>query len=498
MKELYIDRGIAQSRAAIYIDGKMEELYAENHDDESITGNIYKGRIENIVPGLNAAFVNIGTGKNAILHFKDDSSKEKFKRGNEILVQVIREASGEKGPRVSDEISIPGKYIVLLPNFNHIYISHKVKNEETINRFYNISKEVLGNGYGLIFRTEAENIDDETILEEYSYLKNLWDIASKKYDFIKPPELVFNSRNFLNYIIREYIKNDIGRIYVNRKEDCDYIFDFLSKHFEVPINLIQHNEHDFRFINTLSNDMLKNLDKKVALSSGGYLVIERTEALTTIDVNTGSFTGELDKEETILKTNQEACIEIFRMVKLHNISGIIIIDFINMKTDKNKQNIRDFIRQLFRNDKIQNSIYDFTPLGLLEMSRAKRGKTLHNIIYENPSNGDYNISYLLKEIENKCLRYSKHYNKHVFNIYTNPSLYEGISTSYSHFINEMDIIYGIHINFIKWSSIKDYLIDKDVKAEPVSIYIGDKKISGELLDYSEEDKGNITIKFKKH
>ncbi len=498
MKELYIDRGITQSRAAIYIDGKIEELYVENHDDESITGNIYKGRIENIVPGLNAAFVNIGTQKNAILHFKEGILNDKYKRGNEILVQVIRETSGDKGPRVSEEISIPGKYIVLLPNYNHVYISHKIKDEVTINRLKNISKDIWGSGYGIIFRTEAEGIEDDIILEEYSYLKNLWNNVWKKYDYIKPPEMVFNSRNFLNYIIREYIKSDVNKIFVNRKQDIDYIFDILNKHSEEASNLIEYSEQDFRFINTLSNDMLKNLDKRVSMQSGSYLIIEKTEALTTIDINTGSFIGDKDKEETVLKTNMEACLEIFRMVRLLNLSGIIIIDFINMNNNKNKQIIINFIKQLFKNDKIQNSIFDFTHLGLLEMSRAKKGKTLQNMIYENNSKTDYNISYMLKEIENKCLRYSMHYKKFDYTIYTDQSFNQLTHAAFNNFVTEMKGIYGININFVKSNSVKAYMIDRDIKAEPVCIYIGDKKIVGELTAYSEESSGTITISINRH
>lgn len=494
MKELYIDRGITQSRAAVYIDGIIEDLYVENHEDESITGNIYKGRIENIVPGLNAAFVNIGTNKNAILHFKEDMEFDKYKRGKEILVQVIREASGDKGPRVSEEISIPGKYIVLLPNYNHVYISHKIRDVETINRLENISKDVWGSGYGIIFRTEAESIEDDRIFEEYSYLKNLWGIVLKKYDFIKPPEIVFNSRNFLNFIVREFIKSDIDRICINRKQDKEYIVDILNN----PPNLIEYSQQDFRFINTLSNDILKILDKKVLLPSGSYLFIESTEALTTIDINTGSFIGDKNKEETVLKTNQEASIEIFRMVKLLNISGIIVIDYINMKNNKNKQIINDFIRQQFKKDRVQNSIYDFTHLGLLEMSRAKRGKPLNKLIYENKSCSEYNISYMLKEIENKCIRYSKHYNRFEFKVYTEQYIYESIKTTNSHFVADMESIYGVKIDFIKSSSVKDYIIDRDMKAERVCIYIDDKKIVGELMAYSQDKNGNINITINKH
>lgn len=495
MKELYIDRGITQSRAAVYSNGLIEELYVENHDDESITGNIYKGRIENIVPGLNAVFVNIGISKNAILHFKDTVSTNKYKRGNEILVQVIREASGNKGPRVSEEISIPGKYIVLLPNYNRIYISQKIKDEKSIERLENILKD--RNGSGVIFRTEAESVDDDRILEEFTYLINLWASIKKRYEYIKPPEIVFNSRSFLNYVIREFLKSDINKIYVNRKEDIDYILNFSNKNFSEYSNLIEYIQQDFRYINTLSEDILKILNKKVFLSSGVYLIIESTEALTTIDINTGSYVGNRDKEETILKTNREACIEIFRVIKLLNISGIIVIDFINMENKKNKQDILDFMKQQFKNDRIQNSIYEFTHLGLLEMSRAKRGKTLHKLVFDDESKGKYNISYMLKEIENKCLQYSKHYNRIEFNILAEQNFYDVISTYYRNFIYDMESIYGIKVNFAKSNSVENYIIDRDIKSEGVSVYWGDKKITGELIDFSEGNDGNIIIRIKR-
>jgi ribonuclease G len=369
---------------------------------------------------------------------------------------------------------------------------------ETINRLENISKDLWGSGYGIIFRTEAESIEDSKILEEYSYLMNLWSIVLKKYDFIKPPEMVFNSRNFLNYIVREFIKSDIDRICINRKQDLEYIADVLNKPSKEVFKLIEYNEQDFRFVNTLSNDMLKILDKKVLLPSGSYLFIESTEALTTIDINTGSFIGDKDKEETVLKTNQEASIEIFRMVKLLNISGIIIIDYINMKNNKNKQIINDFIRQQFKKDRVHNSVYDFTHLGLLEMSRAKRGRPLNKLIYENKSCREYNISYMLKEIENKCLRYSKHYNRLEFTVYTDSNLYENIMTANSGFVSDMESIYGIKIDFIKSSSVKTYIIDRDMKAEAICIYIGDKKIVGELTAYSEDKNGNVNITINKH
>lgn len=496
MKELFIDLGITQSRAALYINGKLDDLYVENHDEENLTGNIYKGRIENIVPGLNAAFVNIGIGKNAILHFEKNAQLESYKKGMEILVQVSREASGDKGPRVTEEISLPGNYIVVLPFRKQLYISHKIKDKNHSKRFEEIFKSFGTDNYGVIFRTEAENISSEQIIEEYEYLKLVWSFVWEKYDYIKPPKLLFDSRDFLNYILREYVKTGIDSIYVNRSSLSTYIQDNLKKIKKVTIP-VEYNSKDFKFSNSLSNDMIRLQEKRIGLGSGGYLYIESTEALTTIDVNTGSFIGDTSMDETILNINLEACIEIYKAIKLLNISGIILIDFINMKTGKNRQIIMDTLRECFSKDRLSNNVYNFTHLGFLEMARAKKGKSLKNLIYDNPVTKEYNISYILKEIENKCVRYSAHYSKASFDIYISEELYKKLYSCEAFFISNIFEQYNIKIKFIRSDVINNYMFDRDMKQNSVNVLIDKKIISGTLVEYREIDEELVNIIIKK-
>jgi ribonuclease G len=497
LKELYIDNGITQSRAAVYVDGRLDDLYVENHDDASISGNIYKGRIENIVPGLNAAFVNIGIGKNAILHFKSQNESSNYRRGNDILVQVVREASGDKGPRVSDEISIPGKYIVLLPGINRVYISQKINDESIVKSLNLLSKEFVEEGFGVIFRTEAEDVNRDIIVSEYYYLRDLWNVIQKKINYIKPPEAVFNSRDFLNYITREFIKSDVDKIYVNRDRDRDYILTLLSKVNPEINKIVEYQGKNFGMINNLSADIIDLLERKKTLKSGGYIVFDYTEACTAIDVNTGSYIGNENKESTVLTTNLEASSEIYRYIKMMNLSGIIVIDFINMNSEKSRNEIIESLKEKFNSDRVSSSVYGFTNLGLLEISRAKKGKPLHKLVYNEIYSSKYDSSYLLKEIENKCLRYSKHYNKINFDAFVQSGLYEDIQAFYKDFNTEMKRLYGLNINFIKSDSVNGYELDRENREDRVSILIGEKKINGQLLTYSEESNGEILIKIKK-
>lgn len=498
MKEIFIDRGITQSRVAVFEDNKIIDLYIENHGDTNITGNIYKGRVENVVPGLNAAFVNIGTSKNAILHFDDLDNKKDIKRGEEILVQVIREPIKDKGARVSNKISIPGKYVVLLPNTSYIGISQKISEESIRKRFWKLSYEMQYEGYGFIIRTEATNTSEEEVVNDYTYLKELWDNINKRISYIKSPQILFNARDFYDFIIREYLKIDIDKIYVNRKQDEQYLTRILEGLNKKISSSVYFNEFDFSKINFLEQEVVNLISGKVNLPSGGYLVIDQTEAFNSIDVNTGSYTTNENQEETILKTNYEACKEIFRIIKLRNLSGIILIDFIDMKEEENKELILNTMKSFFKNDKVSNRIYGFTNLGILEISRAKKGKRLSELIYKNEQINILDSSYCLKKIENTCARISKHYDKKEFKVFAAPYIMNDIQNTFSSFISEMKDIYNIKINFLSSDLIDSYYIeDKKEEAEFAKIEIGNKVISGKLVSLKEDKDGNVTLAIKK-
>jgi ribonuclease G len=498
VKEILIDRGITQSRLAVYEDGKMIDLYIENHGDTNITGNIYKARVENVVQGLNAVFVNIGTNKNAILHFDDLDNEQDIKRGKEILVQVIREPIKDKGARVSSKISVPGKYIVLLPNTDYRGISQKISDEATRKKMLDIAIRMHDKGFGFIIRTEALSTTEEELVNEYLYLKEMWTNIQQRIDYVRAPQIVFNARDFYTFILREYLKNDIVKIFVNRKEDEQYLGSVVNNLEPKQKNNIIYDEYNFSRVNALEQEIINLTENRISLPSGGYLIIDQAEAFTIIDVNTGSFIANENLEETVLKTNIEACNEIFRIIKLKNLSGIILIDFIDMEKSESKERIINIMKVCFKKDKVSNRIYDFTTLGILEMSRAKKGKRLSELIYINDALHIIDSSYCLKKIENTCVRLSKHYNKKEFSIIVSPYIMNDIKGVFQNFINEMKLIYNIKVAFTASNLVDSYYIE-DGKEDPevVKIELRDRVISGKVVKLEEDNNGNVRLEIKR-
>lgn len=460
MKELFIDRGITQSRAAIYKDGKLSELYIENIDHTSINGNVYKGRVENIIVGLNAAFINIGTSKNAMLHFENENELKEFKRGQEIIVQVIREGIGDKGPRVSTVISIPGKYTVLLPGDNYIGVSKKIDNEGFRRKMKAEMEKNCEDKYGVIVRTEGLDANLDEVREDYLALKEMWKGIERKAQYMKVPQLLFNSKDFYEFILREYVKNDVDKIYLNRASDVEYVKDRLIKIDRTYGNRIIYEEYNFLMQDKIEKEIEKAGYRKLELKSGGFLIIDYTEAFTCIDVNSGNFIGEDNSEDTILKVNLEACKEIGNAIRLRNISGIILIDFIDMKREESKQLIINTLEKEFIDDKYKLKIYGFTRLGILETARPKKGIRLLDFIYRDYQNKAINPSYCLKLIENKCNKLFRQYKRTNFNIDLASSVYDEIHNNLPEFIHSMKSIYGITISFRRNQDIKDFLIEK--------------------------------------
>lgn len=455
MKEVYIDRGITQSRIAVFEDNKIEDLYVENYDNINITGNVYIGRIENIVPALEAAFVNIGTGKNGILHTKEMGNADKLKCGQDVIVQVIREDTKEKGPKLTQKISIPGKFMVLLANSDYIGVSKKINEKEDRKKLKDIAKRIYVDTYGFILRTEAQFAQEEDILKEYLFLISLWEKNINRAMYIKPPRLLFDIRDFFSFAIREYIKGDVEKIYVNRKNDAEMIQSMISQAQLHKNCEVISDEKIFVKASAIEKQLTEILERKKFLPSGGNIVIDKTEALTVIDVNSGSIKTKDCKNQYILNTNIEACKVISDAIRLSNISGIIIIDFIDMTDEQERQIIIETLTEKLSNDKVKNKIYGFTQLGLLEMARAKKGKSLYELILRQNLKNTYTTAYVLKLIENQCLKILKHYNKSRILIKINADILSEIKIKFSNFISDIKDIYGIEIDFTPSETI-DY------------------------------------------
>ena len=380
MYNILIDKENERTIVAVIQDGELAELYNEKNTEKRLEGNIYLGKIKNIIPGMQSAFIDIGEEKNALVHIKDiipkasnvtgnvyeDTSKYDIakivKPGDEILVQVKRDCNEQKGPRVTKDIKINGKLVILMPYSNFITISQKVQNEDEIKRLKEIDKKELPEGFGVIIRTAAEGKSKEEISSEIHLLLNFWNNLLKRANEIKnknlAPVKIYDNDGIVGKIIADLAENNLENIYTNDKEVVEH-FETMKDKIIVQKDVLDKFE--------VKNKM--NLERKIWLSCGGFITIDKTEALTAIDVNSGKFTGNKNLERTVLKVNREATKEIAKQIRLRDIGGIIIIDYIDMEEEKDKEEIRNYIIECFKQDRSKVQVLEFTKLGLLEITR---------------------------------------------------------------------------------------------------------------------------------
>ena len=380
MYNILIDKQKENTVVAVVQDGELVELYNEKNTEKRLEGNIYLGKIKNIIPGMQSAFIDIGEEKNALVHIKDiipkasnvtgnvyeDTSKYDIakivKPGDEILVQVKRDCNEQKGPRVTKDIKINGKLVILMPYSNFVTISQKVQNEDEIKRLKEIAKKELPEGFGVIIRTASEGKSKEEISSEIHLLLNFWDNLLKRANEIKnknlAPVKIYDNDGIVGKIITDLAENNLENIYTNDKEVVEH-FETMKDKIIVQKDVLDKFE--------VKNKM--NLERKIWLSCGGFITIDKTEALTAIDVNSGKFTGNKNLERTVLKVNREATKEIAKQIRLRDIGGIIIIDYIDMEEEKDKEEIRNYIIECFKQDRSKVQVLEFTKLGLLEITR---------------------------------------------------------------------------------------------------------------------------------
>ncbi len=380
MYNILIDKEAENTIVAVVQDGKLVEIYNEKSGEKRLEGNIYLGKIKNIIPGMQSAFIDIGEEKNALVHIKDlipkasnvtgnvyeDTSKYDIskivKTGDEILVQVKRDCNEQKGPRVTKDIKLNGRFIILMPYSNFLTISQKIQNEEEIKRLKEIIKKELPEGYGAIIRTAAEGKEENEIAREtkllISFWKNILQNANEMKDKEIAPTKIYDNDGIVGKIITDLSENNLEKIYTNDEELINH-FENLKDKFVVEKNLLEKFE--------VKNKM--KLDRKIWLNCGGFITIDKTEALTAIDVNSGKFTGNKDLEKTVLKVNKEATKEIAKQIRLRDIGGIIIIDYIDMEDEKDKEEIRNYMIECFKQDRSKVQVLEFTKLGLLEITR---------------------------------------------------------------------------------------------------------------------------------
>ncbi len=400
-KEIYINESMGETRIAILEDGQLVEVYIEKQDKQRMVGNIYKGKVENVLPGMQAAFVDIDYEVNAFLPFSeiensdylmddddDDDNrngKNKFRRnsndnisvdlqsGQEIYVQIIKEPFAGKGPRVTTEVAIPGRLLVLVPDANYIGISKKVWDKYERRRLKKIVHSFKQEGFGVIVRTVAEGKSEESLKNDFDQLKATWDRLQSKANKTDPPTLIYEDLETASSVIRDLLTSDVEKIVIDSKK----LYRKTSRYLE-DVSSTMANRLDFYRLKTplfeamgIEDELAKVLRPKVWLKSGAYLIIEKTEAMVVVDVNSGRFIGKKEHELNSLKINLEAAREVGRQLRLRDLSGLIVIDFIDMRLESNQRKVYYELRKELKKDRAKVAVSPISDFGLLEMTRQR-------------------------------------------------------------------------------------------------------------------------------
>lgn len=400
-KDLIINATTSETRMALLEDGKLVELFVERPRNERTVGNIYKGKVRKVMTGMQAVFVDIGWEQDAFLHFSDatdelttivdDIDRENGQRitnrnerkfnlhpGQEVLVQIVKEPLGNKGPRVTTEVSLPGRLIVLVPHQEHIGVSRRISNYKEKRRLKSITSKIKPPGFGMIIRTVADGKSIEDLKADMEYQLDIWKKLERKPLKVAAPSLVFKDMSLASSVIRDLFTKDTDSLVVDSIRLLKQIKKYLV--IVAPSLLERVSYYDSRkpiFDSyKIESEIEKSLQRKVWLDGGGYIIIEQTEALVTIDVNSGRFMGKKRHEDNSLKVNFRAAREICRQLRLRDLGGIIVIDFIDMWEEKNRKKIYDEMRKELRKDRSKNEIAPISQFGLLEMTRQRKKPSL--------------------------------------------------------------------------------------------------------------------------
>jgi len=399
-KEIVVNAGSRETRVALIDGGKLVELHVER--EEQVTGSIYKCRVANVLPGMDAAFVDIGLERNAFLYAGDvlpeageefpaakkemeqSQIKDLLKVNQELLVQVVKAPRGTKGARVSTRISLPGRYLVLIPEADNMGISRKIDDRQERERLKKIAEKIKLNSFGLIVRTEAEGKGEKELRQDLELLNRMWVQIQEKAKTTAAPGLIHQDLSLIYRTIRDVFGSDVHKMFIDSPihyEKALEVVELISPRQKSRIELYDDPEPIFEHF-AIESEIDRLLKRKVWLKSGGHITIDQTEALTTIDVNTGKFIGTTSLSDTILKTNLEAAAEIARQLRLRDIGGIIIIDFIDMASAKDRTHVLSALEKALKKDRTRTKISNISPLGLVEMTRKRTGETISEIVNE--------------------------------------------------------------------------------------------------------------------
>jgi ribonuclease G len=391
-EEVLINVTPQETRVAVTGSGVVQELLIERAVSRGLVGNIYMGRVARVLPGMQSAFLEIGLERAAFLHVADiwknrDSGKPIEKilaEGEPVMVQVVKDPIGSKGARLSTQISIAGRLLVYLPHDSHIGISQRIEDESGRQALRERLKELLAADEkgGFIVRTLAETAGEEELSADIAYLRNLWKVINERSLGAEPPQLLYQDLSLAQRVLRDMVSAATTRVVVDSRENFQKLAAFAENYMPQVRSRLEHytGERPLFDLHNVETEIEKALSRRVDLKSGGYLIIDQTEAMTTVDVNTGGFVGSRNFDDTIFKTNLEAAQAIARQLRLRNLGGIITVDFIDMASAEHRAAVLDEFRRALARDRTRVTVSGFTALGLVEMTRKRTRESLAHIL----------------------------------------------------------------------------------------------------------------------
>ncbi|CAM3870864.1 ribonuclease G [Vibrio aquimaris] len=465
--ELLINVTPSETRVAMIEGSSLQEIHVEREAKRGIVGNIYKGKVSRVLPGMQAAFVDIGLDKAAFLHASDivphtecvaENEKQQFqvrdiselvRQGQDIVVQVVKDPLGTKGARLTTDITLPSRYLVFMPGASHVGVSQRIESEEERNRLKKVVGHYCDDEGGFIIRTAAEGADDKELSQDAAFLKRLWSKVNERRAKYKTRSTLYGELGLSQRILRDFVGTELTKILVDSRLEFENLQEFTSEYVPELTDKLELYDGDkpiFDMYDT-ENEVQRSLERKVELKSGGYLIIDQTEAMTTVDINTGAFVGRRNLEETIFNTNIEATQAIARQLRLRNLGGIIIIDFIDMMSEEHRKRVLTSLEGALNKDRVKTNINGFTQLGLVEMTRKRTRESIEHVLCSScptcEGRGSVKtVDTVCYEILREITRVNRAYEADKFVVYASPAVADNLQGEESHALAELEVFIG--------------------------------------------------------
>ena len=479
--ELLINVTPSESRVALIENGILQEVHVERHTKRGLVGNIYRGKVSRVLPGMQAAFVDIGLDKAAFLHASDivihnevvgevstshiekHDIRDLVRDGQDIVVQVVKDPIGTKGARLTTDITIPSRYLVFMPSVTHVGVSQRIEDETERERLKELVAEFCDEEGGFILRTAAEGVSQPELKADAAFLRRLWSKIQQRMKK-RRSHVLYEDLPLARRVLRDFVGTELDRIRIDSNLSHHELGQFTKEYVPEMHSKLEYYPGDRPIFDLydVENEMQRALERRVDLKSGGYLIIDQTEAMTTVDINTGAFVGHRNLEETIFNTNIEATLAIARQLRLRNLGGMILIDFIDMTNNDHKRRVLNSLEAATSKDRAKINIHGFTSLGLVEMTRKRTRESLEHILCGDcpvcKGRGTVKtIETICFEIMREIVRVNRAYDADMFVVYASPTVADYLLGEESHMLAELEVF-----------------VSKQIKVQTETLYNQDK------------------------